>query len=433
MAMWRQARRFCLACDILKQHDVYEVAFATLAFTALSYCCVYAMVLNGVISSYDQKRRSGFIKETNTGKLYYFAKISVLDHTMRLEAKTSVNFELHALDGKDSVAVRVCPGPKAEIPTLPLETKEHIEVSVVWFNKDKNYGFVRYSDGSSKDAFLHMKSLVKSGIEDVHPGQLLKVRLIPTKGQNSLTAVDVIPVNKPKIKKDIAPKMPYSAPPAPPVSSKESTIIQPRLKTESTCKQNIYDQHNSRLNIQNKNEGCSSNLGTPKKMVQSNIHHHFSPKSNPKEKTGLKLVTQEQYMLQKSIHQKQSLLRTLDLNQLPDGGQRIKDQIVALQLKLQSINTQAPIIAEKAVEPVKVKNPEAYRSSKPIEVVDLTSESHYGISGYGKRADDEFPNTGEFYGGRMTTNRLNLVKKVRYGLIQLQKTNYAVFQYIISV
>nr|CAB3267348.1 transcription termination factor 2-like [Phallusia mammillata] len=377
------------------------------------------VVCDGIISSYDQKRRSGFIKELNTNKLYYFAKISVLDHTLKLETQTSVKFELHELDGRDPVAVRVRPGAKAPQPTLPLETKDHVTVSVVWFNMEKKYGFVRQTDDSDSDAFLHLNTLHKSGIKSVHPGQLLKVKF-KASDHKACNAVDVIPVNEPKV--TVKQEHHYTAIKQTNTQFGHSSTVQDnsfhslasKSKSKPILSQHVQSQQLPQYKVQSRKP---SHSGTPKKMVQSNIQHHFSPMSNPQVKKE-HLYTPEQLELLDLINKKQSLLRTLDLKKLPDGGQRIKEQIATLQLKLQLMGKQTLAKPQKAPEVVKVKDSIIYRSSQQPQIVDLTNDTHYGIAAYGKTSEDEFPNTGEFYGGRMTTNRLNLVKKVTVDAIE---------------
>jgi len=48
--------------------------------------------------------------------------------------------------------------------------------TVKWYNAEKGFGFVELADGSS-DAFLHVKTLQASGLEEVSPGTTLRVRV----------------------------------------------------------------------------------------------------------------------------------------------------------------------------------------------------------------------------------------------------------------
>ena len=60
---------------------------------------------------------------------------------------------------------------------------------VKWFNEQKGYGFIQPEDGS-KDVFVHISAVERSGIGHLHEGQRLSYQL--ERGQQGKTsAVDL--------------------------------------------------------------------------------------------------------------------------------------------------------------------------------------------------------------------------------------------------
>jgi CspA family cold shock protein len=55
------------------------------------------------------------------------------------------------------------------------------EGTVKWFNATKGYGFIEPSDGS-KDAFVHVSAVEKSGLGALNEGQRVSYELVAGRG-----------------------------------------------------------------------------------------------------------------------------------------------------------------------------------------------------------------------------------------------------------
>jgi cold shock protein len=61
--------------------------------------------------------------------------------------------------------------------------------TVKWFNAQKGYGFIQPEDGS-KDVFVHISAVERSGIGNLHEGQRLSFEL-ERGNQGKISAVDL--------------------------------------------------------------------------------------------------------------------------------------------------------------------------------------------------------------------------------------------------
>jgi len=59
---------------------------------------------------------------------------------------------------------------------------------IKWFNADKGYGFIE-PDDKSKDVFLHVSELAKTGLTDIEEGEKLSFELANVKGKT--VAIDI--------------------------------------------------------------------------------------------------------------------------------------------------------------------------------------------------------------------------------------------------
>ena len=74
----------------------------------------------------------------------------------------------------DSTALPAGMGGAARAAGRPAQT---LEGAVKWFEADKGYGFIA-PDGGGKDIFIHVTALRRSGVNQVGPGQRVRVDVV---------------------------------------------------------------------------------------------------------------------------------------------------------------------------------------------------------------------------------------------------------------
>ena len=62
--------------------------------------------------------------------------------------------------------------------------------TVKWFNKDKGYGFIT-PDGASKDVFVHISDVEKSGMKPLTENQRVSFDVESDKGKGKTKAVSL--------------------------------------------------------------------------------------------------------------------------------------------------------------------------------------------------------------------------------------------------
>lgn len=60
--------------------------------------------------------------------------------------------------------------------------------TVKWFNKVKGYGFIA-PDGASKDVFVHVSAVERSGLNSLNEGQRVSFEIESRNGKTSATSL----------------------------------------------------------------------------------------------------------------------------------------------------------------------------------------------------------------------------------------------------
>lgn len=66
---------------------------------------------------------------------------------------------------------------------------ESVDATVKWFNRARGYGFLTQSD-NAQDIFIHVECLRQHGVEELQPGQQLRVRVARGPKGPMVTAVE---------------------------------------------------------------------------------------------------------------------------------------------------------------------------------------------------------------------------------------------------
>jgi cold shock protein len=99
-----------------------------------------------------------------------------------------INVERSTVDRGAGAPPAAASAPR-RAPDAGARSAQTLEGAVKWFEPDRGYGFIS-PDGGGKDIFIHVTALRRSGLEELGPGQRVRVDVVD--GRKGLEAERVI-------------------------------------------------------------------------------------------------------------------------------------------------------------------------------------------------------------------------------------------------
>jgi len=85
----------------------------------------------------------------------------------------------------------VPPGPGGGGRAAPSGPEAELDGTIKWFKPDKGFGFATPDDGG-RDVFIHRSVLLRAGLQQIDPGQKVRMRVQNSAKGREATAVEVV-------------------------------------------------------------------------------------------------------------------------------------------------------------------------------------------------------------------------------------------------
>ena len=155
--------------------------------------------ITGRVKWFDVAKGYGFIVPDNGAPdvLLHIATLRKDGFKIAYEGTRVVCEAVHRAKGLQVLKIVSMDGSSAVHPSEWRPPRTHVQVAstgsfqiaiVKWFNRARGFGFLTQGDGT-QDIFIHMETLRRYGIAELHPGESLLVRF--GDGPKGLMAAEV--------------------------------------------------------------------------------------------------------------------------------------------------------------------------------------------------------------------------------------------------
>jgi CspA family cold shock protein len=160
--------------------------------------------LSGKIKWFNRSKGFGFIVP-NDGSGDVFLPLAVLERAGYSEAPDGASITIEWVQGPKGRAAtqivsldastaaprpqRESRGPRREDEAMgPTETVDGV---VKWYDGARGFGFILPNDGG-KDVFIHVTCLRRSGLEELQPGQTVRMEVAEARRGREATSVQLV-------------------------------------------------------------------------------------------------------------------------------------------------------------------------------------------------------------------------------------------------